>query len=289
MVSVTRAGEFVHTHGRDIDKALFDFHFGKAHHDTVLEALSKYQNDDGGFGHGLEPDIKGPPSNPFATEIALSICFEADVPRDADLLARTVGHLEESQEEDGNWRFSPAVYEHELAPWFKGWSWPNLNPSCTIAGYLRALGLGSERLHARADQLFDQLATPSDLLGDAYYAVRPYVLYFVSEWDHPQRELYLSGVLWWLLRQNAAKALPDAMHFLEYVRGPETLVGQRLPSAILDEHIAALAAEQLEDGGWPVAYGDHWRAPVTVQALATLRRFGRLEAGDVHRPAEVRA
>ena len=277
MISVTRAGEFVHTHGRDIDKALFDFHFGEGTRDGVLEALSTYQNDDGGFGHGLEPDIQGPPSNPFATEIALSICLETNVSRDAELLARTVSYLEETQEDDGNLRFSPAAYEQEMAPWFREWTWPSLNPSCTISGYLRALGLGSEQFHARADRLFDHLATPNDLLGDAYYSVRPYVLYFVSEWDHPQKELYLSGAMWWLLRQEAAKALPDAMHFLEYVRGPETFVGRRMPPAILDERVAALAAEQLEDGGWPVAYGEHWRPPVTAQALATLRRFGKLD------------
>lgn len=277
MVNISRAGEFVHEHGRGIDKALFDHLFGAAGHGELLKALAGYQNDDGGFGHGLEPDISAPASNPFATEIALSICLEAGVPRDAGLLTRTVTYLEESQEEDGNWRFSPAVYEHEMAPWFRGWTFPALNPSCTLDGCLRALGLGSERLHSRVARLFDQLASPDDLLGEEYYAVRPYPLYFLSEWEHPQRELYLSGVLWWLLRQHVAQALPDAIHFLEYVRGPNTFVGRNLPETVLDDRLNALAGEQLEDGGWPVAYGEHWRAPTTVQALVMLKRFGSLD------------
>jgi hypothetical protein len=284
MVNTARAGDFIHESGRAIDKALFDHLFGRSSQDDLLQALAEYQNEDGGFGHGLEPDISAPASNPFATEIALSMCLEARVPRDDALLTRTVTYLEETQEEDGNWRFSPAVYEHEIAPWFRGWTFPTLNPSCTIAGYLRAFGLGSERLHSRVARLFDHLATPDDLLTDAYYAVRPYPIYFLAEWEHPQRQLYLSGVLWWLIRQHASQALPDAIHFLEYVQRPTTFVGRNTPDPILDDRLNALAAEQLEDGGWPVAYGEQWRAPTTVQALIMLKRFGRLggkEGGSV--------
>src|SRR5437764_10265407 len=166
MDRVSKAKRFFEDHGRDIDRARFAYHFGEMPQAELLEVLARYQNQDGGFGRGLEPDIKAPDSNPFATELALSICLQADVPRDHPLLERTVRYLEETQDEEGSWRFSEGIYRHELAPWFAAWEWPSLNPSCTTAGLLRELGLGSERLHAQVEHLFERLARPGDLAGD---------------------------------------------------------------------------------------------------------------------------
>ena len=146
----------------------------------------------------------------------------------------------------------------------------------TLEDPTRLLGLGSERLHARVETLFERMSTTSDLLGDAYYAVRPYAYYFLSGWEHPQRELWRSGVVWWLIRQEAAGKLPDAQHFFEYVRGPETFVGRLLPRQMIEDQLDRLEAEQQKDGGWPSPYNDAWRGPTTLANLLTLRRFGRI-------------
>lgn len=275
MDHVTRARAFFERQGRDIDRARFAYHFGGGSREELLSALSRYQNPDGGF-HGLEVDIKAPDSNPFATEIALQICLQAGVPKDHPLVARTVEFLERTQGEDGAWRFSEGVYRHELAPWFQGWPWPNLNPSCTLAGLLGEYGLGSDRLHGRVEALFRELARPEDLLGEEYYSVRPYAFFFLPERAHPQRELYLAGLLWWLIRVHLEGKLADAGHFLDYVRSPDTYTGRLLPERILAEELDALEEEQQEDGGWPTPYDQGWRGPVTVQNLLTLERFGRL-------------
>lgn len=272
MDTVSRAGRFLEEQGRDIERARFGYHFGNASKDELLEALCRYQNPDGGFGHGLEPDIKAPDSNPFATELALLICLQAEVPKEHPLLQRTAEHLEATQGDDGSWRFSAGVYEHPIAPWFAGWQWPALNPSCTLAGLLRELGLGSERLHGRVAALFAGLARLEDLLGDDYYAARPYAYYFVTEWDHPERELYASGVLWWLIRQHAERRGLA----LDYVRNPRTYFGRLLPRKMLDGALDALAAEQEADGGWPTEYDEHWRGFATVQNLLVLRAFGKI-------------
>ena len=143
MDMLAKAQQFFQQHGRDIDQALWAYHFGTQPLEHLLAILARYQNPDGGF-HGLEVDIKAPDSNPFATELALLICLQANAPREHPLLQKAVAYLEQTQEENGNWRFAPGVYEHELAPWFQGWEWPNLNPTCTIAGLLKELGLGSD-------------------------------------------------------------------------------------------------------------------------------------------------
>ncbi len=270
-----KAEHFFQSNGRDIDRAIFHHHFGDLDQAGLLAVLGRYQNEDGGFW-GLEVDIAAPESNPFATELALHLCLQANVPGGHPLLQKTALYLENTQSEDGDWHFSDAIYQADLAPWFQGWRWPTLNPACTTAGLLRELGLGSERLHQRVEQLFQQMANVADLTSDQFYAVRPYAFYFLPEWDHPQRPFYLSGLVWWLIRQHVDGKLSDSGHFFEYVRRPQTAVGRQLPSDILETRLSALASEQMADGGWPSPYGDGWRGWITAQNLVTLRLFGRI-------------
>ena len=275
MNTLAQASQFFQQHGRDIDQAQWAYHFGGQSLDHLLAVLARYQNPDGGF-RGLEVDIKAPDSNPFATELALHICLQAAVPREHPLLQKAVAYLEQTQEENGNWRFAPGVYEHELAPWFQGWEWPNLNPTCTLAGLLKELRLGSDTLHARVERLFVQLARVEDLTSDEFYSVRPYASYFLPEWNHPQRELYSSGVLWWLIRQHLAGKDLDGNHFFAYVRHPKTYTARNLPETILKEQLERMQAEQEEDGGWPTPYNTDWRGWTTIQNLLVLRAFGSI-------------
>lgn len=279
MNSVARARDFLASQGRDIDRVRFDYHFGKASQEELLAVLGRYQNPDGGF-FGLEVDIKAPASNPFATELALLICLQANIAREHALLQRAVQYLETTQEEDGGWRFSPAIYEHELAPWFQDWQWPNLNPACTLAGLLKELGLGSSRLHDRVERLFETRAHVKDVATGEFYDVRSYAYYFLPDWQHPQREFYLSGLLWWLIRQQVEGKLADALHFFEYARRPQSYLGQHLPVSMLAAELEQLVAEQQEDGGWPSPYDAGWRGWFTVQSLLVLQQFGKLSAAD---------
>jgi hypothetical protein len=276
MVDLQTAREFVHAHGRDIDVARFDFHFGDGSREAVIEALGHYQNPDGGFGHGLEPDISSPASHAFATELALNAVVDAGISPSHPLVTRAVEYLEAAQSDDGDWPFNPEIYTSPIAPWFEHWTFPGLNPSCTIGGVLTELGLGSIRLRERVARNFARLATTNDLLSNEFYAVRPYAIYLRPEVPRPGRELYLSGVVWWLLRQRATGTLPDASHFLDYVHDPDTYVGRHLPTHVVAEVLDELEHEQSGDGGWPVPYGDHWRPHATVSSLLLLQRFGRI-------------
>ena len=105
--------------------------------------------------------------------------------------------------------------------------------------------------------------------------MRPYAGYFLPDWEHPQREFYLGGVLWWVLRGHVTGTLADGDHFFAYVRGPHTATGRRLPPALLEERLARLAAEQEADGVWPSPYSESWRGWTTMQNLLVLRAFGR--------------
>jgi hypothetical protein len=272
---------FLAQHGRDIDRAMADFAFRGLPAAAVVDVLAAYQNPDGGFTR-LEVDIAAPVSNPFAAELALRVLGWIDPPRDHPVVQRLVQHLEDTQDEDGNWRFAPEVHEGALAPWFQGWKWPNLNPSGQIAGSLKRLGLGSDRLHARVQALFDRLANPAELSTGQFYEVLPYALYFQTEWEHAQAELLRWGVAWWLVRQHVQSGLPegaqaiDASHFFELAPRPDSPVARRLPENVLSEKLDALLAEQSADGGWPTPYNAGWRPWITANNLLILKAHARV-------------
>jgi hypothetical protein len=274
--ALIRARDFIEKNGRVVDKARFALHFNGGTAKAFLSALSAYQNEDGGFGHALEVDIEAPASQPFATELALEYCLRAGIPADQPLVQRAVAYLEETQEKDGCWQFTPEIYAHPIAPWFRGWTWPNLNPSGTLAGILREYGLGSDRLHRRVAALFKKWTNLRDIADGEFYSIRAYAVYYLPEGRLPNREFILSGLLWWLIRKHLSEELVDNGHWFEYIRSPQSWVGGRLPVEILNERLDRLVAEQQPDGGWPTPYNPAWRSPVTINNLLILHAFNRL-------------
>ncbi len=53
-----KARVFMKETSRDLDRRIFEYHFEGAPRDRALEALAAYANPDGGFGHGLEADVR---------------------------------------------------------------------------------------------------------------------------------------------------------------------------------------------------------------------------------------
>jgi hypothetical protein len=61
--------------GRLLDRQVYRYLFEGADKESVISAVLAYQNRDGGFGNGIEPDILVPESTAIGLETALS-CFE---------------------------------------------------------------------------------------------------------------------------------------------------------------------------------------------------------------------
>mgnify|MGYP001202547209 CR=1 FL=1 len=59
------------TQGAALEAGIVDHLWFAADPQPAISALASYQNDDGGFGKGLELDIESPASNPFATWMGL--------------------------------------------------------------------------------------------------------------------------------------------------------------------------------------------------------------------------
>jgi len=63
-VDIEKASEFMRAHARLLDRRRFELLFGDGSVEATLAALSAYRNDDGGFGYGLEPDLRRRAASP---------------------------------------------------------------------------------------------------------------------------------------------------------------------------------------------------------------------------------
>jgi hypothetical protein len=61
------AETFIWDTARLLDRHRYALQFADGPAEPVLAALAGYQNPDGGFGHGLEPDLRCPSSQPGPT------------------------------------------------------------------------------------------------------------------------------------------------------------------------------------------------------------------------------
>jgi hypothetical protein len=236
--------------------------------DAVATSLAAYQNEDGGFGKGLEVDIKAPISNPFAGRLAMQVMLTAPPSATEALRAPFARWLAAHQHEDGDWHFAPEVLQHEIAPWFAEWTFPSLNPACCIAGYAQRLGLATPEMLARVASLFERLGSTDEARTGQFYNVLPYVEY-VAGIEFPERDDYVAAIA----AGVSMRSYDDAQHFFDHaINGGLDLVAQ-IPSELLSSQADRLMDEVANDGGWPTPYDPAWRPWATATAMTTLARL----------------
>ncbi|PKK40231.1 hypothetical protein ABB02_00442 [Clostridiaceae bacterium JG1575] len=155
---------------RALDVFRWMYHFEEGSAQMVLKALKAYQNSDGGFGHGLEPDLGGASSSPIASAVAARLLVELGLPPLAQSMVRPLQHyLEKTQSAQGTWPvFGPVRPQGLHAPWWDVdekalfWGW---NPSAELAAfYLRTKGFDEgtcARCEAALQRALEDLLTPT--------------------------------------------------------------------------------------------------------------------------------
>ncbi len=137
---------FVYENARELEKTLCRYYFEEGSKESVLEALAVYQNDDGGFGHSIEPDFRLEGSSPMGTAVALSIIKDLDVEAQHPVIKKAIYYLMESfDSEMKKWHaVPPEVNDVPHAIWWEynpekersGVETTWANPNAEIVGYL---------------------------------------------------------------------------------------------------------------------------------------------------------
>lgn len=114
----------VYSQGRDLEVAIFNYLFESDEREMVSYALSIFQNKDGGFGHGLEPDSINPNSSPFQTSVALeTLCdvgyrYENIDPYTKELITRAFKYLDLTLVNDRWPSTIPSNNDYPCAVWW---------------------------------------------------------------------------------------------------------------------------------------------------------------------------
>jgi hypothetical protein len=88
-----KARDYIKKQARPLERRLFEFHFEGGPAEAALAILATYQNQDGGFGRGLEPDIRMDASAPVPSGMAFEILRELKVAPDHPLIRRGVQYF----------------------------------------------------------------------------------------------------------------------------------------------------------------------------------------------------
>lgn len=142
-----KAGTFIFQHGRLLERQLYAYLIQEGSREACLKALVAYQNPDGGFGNGLEPDLLCPESSAIGAETAMGVLDVLDE-QDAEIVTPLVGWIVANQDERGvipHPRGRMLDYPHQ--PW---WENPDDARILTLAGLLKKWGVDAPALYARA-------------------------------------------------------------------------------------------------------------------------------------------
>jgi hypothetical protein len=284
--SFSSGARFLMAEARLVERRLFATCLQGESPAGVVDALRGYQNGDGGFGHGLEPDTLCPTSLPIYVEIALQDLAAAGA-ADEEMLRRSADFVSGVATPDGAVPLAfPVIEEFPRAEHWSEWTYrPGLNPTAGLAGLLHQLDYAHPWRDAATRYCWDALEggplpedahTLSEVLGFLAYAP-----------ERDRAEKLAAAVVDRLATAPMFHLDPDSPGYgltpLHIAPSPDAPWRSLFSDAQIEGHLDHLAASQEADGGWPVAWEPPsaasalaWRGIITLQALRTLTAYGRM-------------
>lgn len=292
-VDLSAAADFLAGSARVLDRRRFELLVDGGDPAAVLAAVDGYRNADGGYGWGLEPDLRSRTSQPGGALHALE-AFADVAPATTDRARELCDWLAGVSNPDGGLPFAlPVPDPGASAPFWVGAA-PESSLQITavvaatahrvaaadpaVAGHpwlarataycLDAVREPGREPHAMvlafAAQLLDAAAATSPEAADLVEALRPHVP--------------ADGLL-----HVAGGAEDEFMRPLDFAPLPGGPARSLFGPGVIEAELERLAAAQQPDGGWPVDFASYsaaatleWRGHRTVQALVLLRANGVL-------------
>jgi hypothetical protein len=303
-IDLDSAERFMLANARLLDRHRFAVLLRGAPVAPVLDALRAYRNPDGGFGHALEPDVRGPESEPAAALHALEVLAEIGA-LDEQMVSEVAGWVATIADRDGGVPFvlpTSARYPH--APWMvptdggshltfaiagalweAGSSAGAPSGAGSSAGAPSGAGSSEPWLTTATKWCWARLEGPAELSG---YFVK-FALDFLDRVPDDARARAAIEDLRPRIGADGSMRVPGGTEDERLT--PLTLSdrpGRRSRALFSDAQIEAdldrLEQGQQDDGGWTFDWlawspgqSVEWRGGMTLRALATLGAHGRIE------------
>jgi hypothetical protein len=299
--SFNEASQFIKNYARPLENRIYKDYFHKPCSEEILSELKKYQNDDGGFGNGLESDFKLLFSSPMATSFAFQHLVKLDnVEKSISMIRSGIEYFENTfvPERNGWFAVPKEVNEFPHAPWWhyneeegmtiidKYWG----NPSAEIIGYLYKYKNLVSKLNI--DQLLnytiDYLNDKNDFEGEheIYCYIRLYKL--LPNRLSSKIEDKLARAVQRLVCRNREewdKYVPKPLNFVSDPESYKFGISPKLIEDHLDYLVDIIGDNGIVNPNWE--WGDYetewkkareeWMGVLTLRGLITLDKFGRIE------------
>ena len=294
-INLGRATSFMASHARILDRRRFEVIVtdSDASRQAIIHGLDAYRNTDGGYGWGLEPDLRAPESQPGAALHTFEALGDAG-PVTSPHAVALLDWLTSVTLPDGGLPFALPISDPVACAPF----WAHANPdesSLQITAAVAAQALRAARFDETI-RIHPWLATATrycfDAIRQTEEAPFAHVLSFalrlldVASDTHPEAHDLLSHLSRFVPRDGTLPVIGgaegEALHLLDYAPDPEGPLRDLLDPRAVSDDLDRLEQAQLPDGGWPVdftSYSDaatlEWRGYATVSAVAVLHANGR--------------
>ena len=288
-MELERILDFVAANARLLDRRRAELAVGAGDADAALSALAGYRNADGGFGWGLEPDLRAPASQPVTALHAFEV-FEEIAPLTSPMAVELLDWLDAIALPDGAVPFAlPGAGGAGSAPMWASadTTSPSLHMTAVVLGIAHRVARHDPAVaaHPWLARATDWATTRIAALERPGHAIEfRYVLQLLDALD-ARDELHRLGAH---LPADGTMAVTggkpeEAMRPLDFSPEPGRPLRDLLDPEAIERDLDRLEAEQRRDGGWDVdwahwspAGGLEWRGWATVRAVRILRANGRL-------------
>ena len=281
-----KAVQFIWGNARLLERTVFEYRFEQGPAEHILAVLKTYQGADGGFGQALEPDLRAPQSQPLFVEFALNLLHGCRL-RDPQLAYRACDFLAlHADLKEGIATIFPSSQAYPRA---EHWSHPgaqerSLDRLIGLVGLANWQGIQHPWLQPAVDACFETLVNTH--YTDAHTLLSSLCL-LESLPERPETPGLFERLGYELVNVNYFCADAPVSGYcltpLDFAPHPDSYCHNWFTDAQLDGHLKQLEAGQEVDGGWSLAWQPpseaakwEWRAYKTLEALSTLRAYGRI-------------
>lgn len=295
-IDIGRATSFLATHGRVLDRRRFALLAGDTTAEgrtAVLAALGGYRNDDGGYGWGLEPDLRASESQPAGALHALEAIADAG-PATTPATIGLLDWLHAATLPDGGLPFALPIDDPVACAPF----WVEASSNESSLQITAAIAAQAHRVARFDDRTRDHpwLATATryclDAIAQVDEAPFAYVLSFALQFldaaadTHPEARDLLHRLGRFVPSDGAVPvaggAPGETLRLLDFAPEPDRPVRELVDDRAVAADLDRLENGQQPDGGWTVDFTSYsqaaaleWRGYATVSAVAVLRANGR--------------
>jgi len=271
-----------------LERRVFAALFEDGDPNDVVTALRAYQNADGGFGHGLEPDKRAPTSQALDVEVAFETLVSVGVAA-PEIVTAACDWLSTIAVPSG----AVPILMPDNADFPRAGHWtrteypPGLNPTCGIVARAKQMGISHPWLEQATEYCFTEIeAGRIEAEGHLLLGATKFL---ASVFDQMRAELGVIAVREAIDHASFFKLDAHSDDYgvtpLDFVPSPDSLVAgwfDQFDPEVMMSHLDVLEAGQQPDGGWDIAWEpvssatrSEWRTIKTIQALQTLRSYKR--------------